>query len=98
MSSTTRSTSRSVGEAGSASARSPTVTVQPGWGEPKNRSTFFCAMAAKSSRRSYDETRPVSPTARSSDIDSAPDPTPASTTWAPGKTSAICTICPASLG
>ena len=34
--------------------------------------------------------------ARSNDNDSAPEPTPASTTVAPGKMSAYVTICPAS--
>ena len=40
----------------------------------------------------------VGPTARSSEQVSAPDPTPASTTRAPGKMSAIATIWAASLG
>ena len=38
------------------------------------------ATSANSSRRSYDDTRPCGPTARSSEQVSAPDPTPASTT------------------
>ena len=56
------------------------------------------ATSANSSRRSYDDTRPCGPTARSSEQVSAPEPTPASTTWAPGKMSAIATIWAASLG
>jgi hypothetical protein len=72
--------------------------LQAGWGAPKKRSTFLRAISAKSARRSYDDSRPPSPTARSRLIDSAPEPTPASTTWAPGKMSAIWTTWPASLG
>ena len=74
------------------------MTVQAGCGPPKKRSTLARAIVAKSSRRSKEDSRPVSPTARSSDIDSAPEPTPASTTCAPGKTSAIWTTWPASFG
>ena len=80
------------------SARSPTVSCQAGCGPPKNVSTFARAMSAKSARRSNECTSPWSPTARSRDMVSAPEPTPASTTRAPGKMSAIATICPASLG
>ena len=56
------------------------------------------ATSANSWRRSYDDTRPAGPTARSSEQVSAPEPTPASTTRAPGKMSAIATIWAASLG
>src|SRR4029079_18831980 len=87
---------------GSASARSPSVSCQAGCvspaGAPKNWVTFLRATSADSSRRSYDDTRPYGPTARSSEHVSAPDPTPASTTWAPGKMSASATIWAASLG
>ena len=55
-------------------------------------------MSANSSRRSYDVTGPSGPTARSRLQVSAPDPTPASTTCAPGKMSAIVTIWAASFG
>ena len=43
------------------------------------------ATSANSWRRSYDETRPCGPTARSSEQVSAPEPTPASTTGRPGR-------------
>jgi hypothetical protein len=76
---------------GSDSTRSPTVTVHAGWSAPKNARALAWAMVAKSARRSKDSSRP-SPTARSRDIDNAPEPTPASTTTAPGKMSAIVTI------
>ena len=56
---------------------------------PKNWVTLARATSANSSRRSYDDTRPCGPTARSSEQVSAPDPTPASTTRAPGKMSAM---------
>ena len=56
---------------------------------PKNWSTLRRATSANSSRRSYDDTRPCGPTARSSEQVRAPEPTPASTTWAPGKMSAM---------
>ena len=74
------------------------MSFQAGCGPPKNDSTLLRAMSAKSWRRSYDDTCPSSPTARSSDMVSAPDPTPASTTRAPGKMSAMCTTWPASFG
>jgi hypothetical protein len=102
MSSTTRSTSPSASPSAPVSdrrsARSPTVSRQAGCGPPKKVWTFTRAMSAKSPRRSKECSTPRSPTARSNDIVSAPDPTPASTTRAPGKMSAIATICPASLG
>ena len=85
MSSTTRSTASASTSAGSRAARSPTSSVQPSGAAPKNASTFARAIAAKSARRSYDSSRPLSPTARSSAHASAPDPTPASTTYAPGE-------------
>ena len=56
------------------------------------------AISAKSDLRSYDDEQPASPTARSSQQDSAPEPAPASTTRAPAKMSAEATICAASLG
>ena len=83
MSSTTRST-LATGSAASTSARSPTVSRQAGCGAPKNASTFARAIAAKSSRRSTECSTPPSPTARSRLMLSAPEPTPASTTRAPG--------------
>ena len=69
-----------------------------GWGPPNMVSTLPRAMSANSARRSKECSRPSSPTARSREMDSAPEPTPASTTRAPGKMSAIVTIWPASLG
>ncbi len=69
-----------------------------GWSPPKNWVTFLRATSANSSRSSYDDTRPSGPTARSSEHVRAPDPTPASTTCAPGKMSAIAMICAESLG
>ena len=74
------------------------VSDHAGWSPPKNCVTFRRATSANSSRRSYDDTRPCGPTARSSEQVSAPEPTPASTTSAPGKTSTIAMICAASLG
>ena len=78
------------------------MSVHAGWlvpsGAEKNWSTLRRATSANSSRRSYDDTRPCGPTARSSEQVSAPEPTPASTTRAPGKMSAIATIWAASLG
>ncbi len=50
------------------------------------------------SRRSYEISRPVGPIARSREMVRAPEPTPASITRAPGKTSAPPTIWAASLG
>ncbi len=67
-------------------------------GLAKNWVTLRRATSANSSRRSYDDTCPVGPTARRSEQVSAPDPAPASTTRAPGKMSAIATIWAASLG
>ena len=64
MSSTTRSTSLSA-DPGSASARSATVSDQPGCSPPNSCSTLRVAISAKSARRSYDDTRPDGPTARS---------------------------------
>ena len=54
-------------------------------GVPKNWVTLRRATSANSSRRSYDDTRPWGPTARSSEQVSAPEPTPASTTSRPGE-------------
>ena len=76
---------RGASTGGSASARSPTVSRQAGWSPPKNWVTLRRATSANSSRRSYDDTRPRGPTARSSEQVSAPEPTPASTTRAPGE-------------
>ncbi len=98
MSSTTRSTLPGSTSAGNASTRSPTTTRHAGCSCPKNARTFPWAIPAKSARRSNEMSSPSVPTARNSDIDSAPDPTPASTTRAPGWMSPIATICPASLG
>ena len=84
MSSTTRSTLPAGSATGSTSARAPTVSVQAGCGPSKNESTLPRATAAKSARRSIEWRCPVSPTARSSDMVSAPEPTPASTPRAPG--------------
>ena len=72
-----------------ASARSPSTSSQAGCGPPKNRSTLRWATSANSGRRSRTSTRPPSPTARSSEQVSAPDPAPASTTRAPGYMSAM---------
>jgi hypothetical protein len=55
-------------------------------------------MSANSARRSNDTSRPSGPIARSSQSESAPDPTPASTTTAPGKMSAWPMIWAASFG
>ncbi len=78
------------------------MSVQAGWvwsaAAPKNCPTLRRAISANSARRSKDETWPVGPTARSSEQLRAPEPAPASTTRAPGKMSAIATICAASLG
>src|SRR5690606_23157876 len=98
MSRTTRSTVPGSMAVGSTSARSPTTTSQAGWSAPNQVRAFALAISAKSARRSTDSRRPVGPTAWSSDMLSAPDPTPASTTRAPGKMSASATICAASLG
>ena len=98
MSRTTRSIEPASTASGSDSTRSPTVTVQAGCGPPKKARTLPWAMSAKSSRRSNECSIPWSPTARSRDMLSAPEPTPASTTRAPGKMSAMATIWPASLG
>ena len=84
MSSTTRSTLPGSATVGRTSDRSPTDSSQAGCGPPKNPSTLPRAIAAKSSRRSMECSEPPSPTARSSDMVSAPDPTPASITRAPG--------------
>ena len=65
---------------------------------PKNVSMLATAWAWCSSRRSYDTTCPSVPAARQSAIVSAPEPVPASTTRAPGKTSAEVTIGPRSFG
>ena len=74
-------------DAGSSSARSPIVSCQAGWespsAAPKNWLTLRRATSANSSRRSYDDTRPCGPTARSSEQVRAPEPTPASTTSRP---------------
>src|SRR5659263_620474 len=69
---------------GSTSLRSPTVRVQAGCGPSKKLSTLARAIPAKSSRRSIECRWPPSSTARSRDMVRAPDPTPASTTRAPG--------------
>ncbi len=69
-----------------------------GCGPPNMVSMFPRAISANSSRRSNERTWPSSPTARSSEMVRAPEPTPASTTRAPGKMSAMATICPASFG
>jgi hypothetical protein len=65
---------------------------------PKKVSTLARATSANSSRRSKETSRPAGPIVRSSHIDSAPEPTPASTTVAPGKMSAEARICAASFG
>lgn len=98
MSRTTRSTLSGSTSPGNDSTRSPTTTRHAGCSRPKKALTLPWAIPAKSARRSKEINSPSSPTARSSDIDSAPEPTPASTTRAPGWMSPIATICPASLG
>jgi hypothetical protein len=60
--------------------------------------TLRRAISAKSARCSKENTWPVDPTARSSQQLNAPDPAPASSTFAPGNTSPIVTICAASFG
>ena len=66
----------------------PTRSSQAGCGPAKKFSTLRRAIAAKSSRRSNEISRPASVTARSRLQVSAPDPAPASSTRAPGKMSA----------
>ena len=65
---------------------------------PRKLTTLPAATWANSSRRSKEMSRPVWPMARSSHSDSAPEPTPASTTVAPGKMSAAPRIWAASFG
>ena len=78
------------GRRSSRSTRSPTRSSQAGCGPPKKFSTLRRAMAAKSSRRSYEVSRPCSARPPAAGSRSAhPDPAPASTTRAPGKMSAL---------
>lgn len=98
MSRTTRSTLPGPKVCGRVSARSPTVTDQFSGSPSKKSAMFPAAIVANSSRSSNECTDPVAPTARSSAIDRAPDPTPASTTVAPGKISPRVTMSPESFG
>ena len=77
---------------------SPFTSCQVGGAPPKNCSTLRRAISAKSGLRSNETRVPCSPTARSSQQLRAPEPAPASSTRAPGNTSANATICAASLG
>jgi hypothetical protein len=71
---------------------SPFTSCQVGGAPPKNCSTLRRAISAKSGLRSNETRVPCSPTARSSQQLSAPEPAPASSTRAPGNTSANATI------
>ena len=74
------------------------MSVQFAGAAPRKLTTLPVATRANSSRRSNEINRPVSPTARSNQRDSAPEPTPASTTVAPGKMSPRARIWAASFG
>ncbi|SIJ33014.1 Uncharacterised protein [Mycobacteroides abscessus subsp. abscessus] len=98
MSRTTRSTVPGANSSGSRSARSPTDTAQFS-GRPSKKSAMLpAAISANSSLSSNEWTRPSGPTARSRAIDRAPEPTPASTTVAPGRMSPRVTMRPESFG
>ena len=71
-----------------ASCTDPRVSDQFSGSSPKYISTFFLATDANSSRRSKESTLPVVPTALRREIESAPEPTPASRTLTPGAMSA----------
>ena len=64
------------------------MTLQLAGSAPRKLATLPRATSANSSRRSKESSRPSGPIARSSQSESAPEPTPASTTVAPGKMSA----------
>ncbi len=98
MSSTTRSMLPGAQTAGRVSCRSPTVSVQFSGTLPEKATTLPVAISANSSRRSKEKRAPSEPTPLSRCSDRAPDPTPASTTRAPGKMSASERICAASFG
>ena len=80
------------------SAKSPVRSSQAGWWPPNQESTLEAAIRAKSGRRSMDSRYPPSPMADSRLMVSAPEPTPASRTRAPGKMSPMATTWPESLG